>query len=143
MTARGVAQRLGGDKVLRRRVRSDLELADAIRRGLPTRAVDAVIRSGLFEPGELYALVVPRRTLAHRKEKRQPLSPEQSDRLARLVRIAERAEDALGDPERAARWLRKPNRALEQKRPIDLLESDIGARMIERVLGRIEHGVYS
>ena len=97
MTARGVAQRLGGDKVLRRSVRSELELADVIRRGLPTRAFDAVIRSGLFEPGELSALVAPRRTLAHRNEKRQPLSPEQSDRLTRLVRIAERAEEALGD----------------------------------------------
>ena len=73
----------------------------------------------------------------------QPLSPEQSDRLARMVRVAERAEEALGNPEKAARWLRKPNRALKQKRPIELLESDVGARMVERALGRIEHGVYS
>jgi putative toxin-antitoxin system antitoxin component (TIGR02293 family) len=102
-----------------------------------------VLRAGLFEPGELYEIVLPRRTLAHRKEKRQPLSPEQSDRLARMVRVAERAEEALGNREKAARWLRKPNRALQRKRPIDLLESDVGARMVERALGRIEHGVYS
>lgn len=143
MTARGVAERLGGSRVLKREVRSDLDLVDAIERGLPTRAFEAVLRSGLFDPTELYALVVPRRTLAHRKEKRQPLSREQSDRLARLVRIAERAEEALDSREKAARWLRKPNRALQGKRPIDLLESDVGARMVERALGRIEHGVYS
>jgi putative toxin-antitoxin system antitoxin component (TIGR02293 family) len=143
VTARGVAEKLGGAKVLRREVRSDLDLADAIGGGLPTRAVEEVLRSGLFQPGEVYAMVVPRRTLAHRKEKRQPLSPEQSDRLARMVRVADRAEEALGDPEKAARWLRKPNRALMQKRPIELLESDVGARMVERALGRIEHGVYS
>lgn len=143
MTARAVAQKLGGTKVLKREVRSDLDLVDAIQGGLPTGAVDEVLRSGLFQPAELYQIVVPRRTLAHRKEKRQPLSPEQSDRLARLVRLAERAEEALGDRERAAHWLRQPNRALQHKRPLDLLESDLGARMVERALGRIEHGVYS
>lgn len=102
-----------------------------------------MLRSGLLEPNEIYELVVPRRTLGHRKEKRQPLSREQSDRLARVVRVAARAEEALGDQDEAARWLRKPNRSLEGRRPIDLLESDIGARMVERALGRIEHGVYS
>jgi putative toxin-antitoxin system antitoxin component (TIGR02293 family) len=143
MTARGVAERLGGRRVLKREVHSDLDLVDAIQGGLPIRALEEVLHSGLFEPGELYALVVARRTLAHRKEKRQALTAEQSDRLTRVVRVAERAEEALGDREKAARWLRKPNRALQRKRPIDLLESDLGARMVERALGRIEHGVYS
>ncbi len=143
MTARAVAEKLGGKKVLKRQVRSDLDLVAAIQRGLPTGAVEEVLRSGLFEPSEVYELVVARRTLAHRKEKRQPLSPEQSDRLARVVRVAERAEEALGNREKAARWLRKPNRSIQGKRPIDLLKSDIGARMVERALGRIEHGVYS
>ena len=143
MTARAVAEALGGKKVLKRQIRSDLDLLAAIQRGLPTRAVEEVLRSGLFEPGEVYELVVARRTLAHRKEKRQPLSPEQSDRPARVVRVADLAEDALGNRQKAARWLRKPNRSIQGKRPIDLLKSDIGARMVERALGRIEHGVYS
>ena len=76
MTARAVAETLGGKKVLKRQVRSDLDLLAAIQRGLPTRAVEEVLQSGLFEPGEVYELVIARRTLAHRKEKRQPLSPE-------------------------------------------------------------------
>jgi putative toxin-antitoxin system antitoxin component (TIGR02293 family) len=40
-------------------------------------------------------------------------------------------------------WLRTPNTALRGETPISLLETDIGARMVERVLGRIEHGVIS
>ena len=143
MTARAVAEKLGGKKVLKRQVRSDLDLVAAIQQGLPTGAVEEVLGSGLFEPSEVYELVVARRTLAHRKEKRKPLSPAQSDRLARVVRVADRAEEALGDREKAARWLRKPNRSIQSRRPIDLLESDVGARMVERALGRIEHGVYS
>lgn len=141
MTALAVAERLGGNRVLKRQIRSDLDLVAAVHAGLPIRAVDEVLASGMLDASEVYELVVPRRTLAHRREKGQPLTAEQSDRLTRVVRVAARAEEALGDRERAARWLRKANRSLQGERPIDLLESDIGARMVERVLGRIEHGI--
>ncbi|HEX2078439.1 MAG TPA: antitoxin Xre/MbcA/ParS toxin-binding domain-containing protein [Longimicrobium sp.] len=143
MTAQMLAERLGGPAVLRSEVRSDLDIAELIHQGLPLRVVDVVLASGLLRADELYTLVVPRRTLAHRREKQHALSPEQSDRLARVVRVMARAEEALGSPDRATHWMRKENRALAGKRPIDLLESDAGTRMVERVLGRIEHGVYS
>jgi putative toxin-antitoxin system antitoxin component (TIGR02293 family) len=54
-----------------------------------------------------------------------------------------RAEEALGDSEKAHRWLGRENRALGGERPVALLDSDAGARAVERVLGRIEHGVFS
>jgi putative toxin-antitoxin system antitoxin component (TIGR02293 family) len=141
MTAHGVAERLGGRRVLKRVVESDFDLLEAIEGGLPVAAIESVIRDGTFSAGEIYELVLPRRTLTHRKEKRQPLTAEESDRLTRAVRLAARAEEAIGNAEKAARWLRKPNRALLGKRPLDLLESDVGARMVEQVLGRIEHGL--
>ncbi len=68
------------------------------------------------------------------------LSSEQSDRLARVVRVTS-AEAAIGDGAKAARWLRKPNRALQGRRPLDLLASDVGARVVEQELGRMEHGL--
>ncbi|HEY7769931.1 type II toxin-antitoxin system Xre/ParS family antitoxin, partial [Longimicrobium sp.] len=104
---------------------------------------DDVISSGLVDAGVVYEIVVSRRTLADRKQKEKPLSPEQSDRLARVLRIYARAEEAIGDVSRASRWLHKENRALEGKRPVDLLGTDAGTRAIERVLGRIEHGIVS
>jgi putative toxin-antitoxin system antitoxin component (TIGR02293 family) len=141
MTAQRVAERLGGRYVLERVVESDFDLVEAIERGLPTAAVESVIRDGTFSAGEIHELVLPRRTLGHRKEKGQPLTAEESDRLTRAVRLATRAEEAIGNAAKAARWLRKPNRALLGKRPLDLLESDVGARMVEQVLGRIEYGL--
>jgi putative toxin-antitoxin system antitoxin component (TIGR02293 family) len=122
---------------------SELELAGAIRKGLPTRAIEEIIDSGALDPADIYELVIPRRTLAHRKEKGQRLRPDESDRLARVLRALARAERALGDDERASHWLRTENRALEGNRPIDLLASDAGARAVEKVLGRIEHGIHS
>ena len=133
---------LGGD-LLGVDVRSDLDLAAAVKSGLPVSVVDRVLDRGLLTPGELHRLVVPRRTLAHRREKGRPLSPEQSDRLARVVRVIARSAEALGDGERAHGWLRTPNRALRGRPPLDLLDTDLGALTVERVLGRIEHGIMS
>lgn len=143
MTAEIVAERLGGAGVLKREVRSDLDLADAIHEGLAYQALEHVLESDDLEPAEAYELVGSRRTLMRKKKERKKLSPAESDRLARVVRIIARAEEALGERDKAQRWLRKANRALAGKRPLDLLDSDAGARMVERVLGRIEHGIYS
>ena len=125
------------------RLGGDLQMAHRVASGIPTRAVDDVISSGLVEPEVMYTLVVPRRTLADRKQKERALSPEQSDRLSRVLRVYARAEEAIGDVARAHRWLHRSNRSLEGNRPIDLLGTDAGSRAVEKVLGRIEHGVIS
>jgi len=59
------------------------------------------------------------------------------------VRIAAQAAEVLGSEEKASRWLHSPNRALGGSRPLDVVDTDLGAREVEAVLGRIEHGVYS
>jgi putative toxin-antitoxin system antitoxin component (TIGR02293 family) len=143
MTTESIARRLGGRRVLKRVVRSDLELAEVVREGLSYEALEHVLGSDDLEPAEAYALVSSRRTLMRKKSEGKNLSPTESDRLTRVVRAIARAEEALGDREKARRWLRKPNRSLAGARPLDLLGSDAGTRMVERVLGRVEHGVYS
>lgn len=58
-----------------------------------------------------------------------------------MARVMARAEEALGDAEKARRWLRKPNRGLRGRVPLDLARSEAGARIVEQALGRIEHGL--
>jgi putative toxin-antitoxin system antitoxin component (TIGR02293 family) len=57
--------------------------------------------------------------------------------------VAAQAFAVFGAEDRAATWLRRPNRALNGELPIDLLDTDVGARQIEDILGRIEHGIVS
>ena len=83
-----------------------------------------------------------RRMLARRKRGRK-LRPDDSDRLLRLGRLARLAEEVLGSSDKAARWLRRPNRALGGDIPLDRLDTDPGARDVEALLLRIAHGVYS
>lgn len=115
-------------------------LAAEVRAGLPVGLVDEVLAEGLLTSGELDRLAVPRKTLAHRRGLGR-LSPEQSDRLLRLLRGIAQARVTFGAPEKAARWLRRPSRALDGVAPLDLLDTDIGAQRVVRVLGWIDHGI--
>ena len=68
---------------------------------------------------------------------------EESDKLARVARAIAQAEETMQDATKAHAWLRRPNRALGGERPLDLLATEGGARLVEQTLGRIAHGVFS
>ena len=138
-----IIEMLGGKKTLGRNVSSAKELVELIRSGLPYPALESLMRVLMISRNELvHSIAMPSRTLARRKKARK-LQADESDRVFRLARVAARAVEVLGSHEKAARWLRKPNRALGHVVPLDHLDTDIGAQQVESILGRIEHGVYS
>lgn len=141
-----VMEKLGGYPVFRRKTATDLDLDALVRAGLPVKALEKVLRElvgGAVSQADVYGVVGSARTLQRKRSKGSVLSPEESDRLARLARIIVRAEEALGVAENARHWLATPNRALGGRTPLSLLGSDAGALAVERILGRIEHGIYS
>lgn len=140
------ARMLGGRRTLRRSVSSDFQLARMVREGLPAKALDHVLAELTPEAAtqaEVYGVVGRARTLQRKRTAGTRLSPDESDRLARLARILVRVEEVLGAAVKARRWLGKANEALGGVKPLLLLDSDAGALAVEQVLGRIEHGVYS
>lgn len=90
---------------------------------------------------EIYRFVVPRRTLARRMEKNEPLTVAENDSAFRIVRVVQLAERVFGNRDKAHRWLRKPSRALEGIVPLDLLESESGAYIVEQSLHQLDHGI--
>jgi putative toxin-antitoxin system antitoxin component (TIGR02293 family) len=96
-----------------------------------------------FTMEELYRFVAPRRTLARRIQKNETLSLKENDSALRMIRITELGERVFGSKDKAQRWLRKPCRALEGVIPIDLLESETGAHLVEQELHRIDYGIYA
>jgi putative toxin-antitoxin system antitoxin component (TIGR02293 family) len=60
-----------------------------------------------------------------------------------LARLYAAAVEALGNEEKAADWLKTPNRALRGARPVDRLDSHLDVHKVEDILGRITYGVYS
>lgn len=118
-------------------------LRERIRSGLPYSALESLTTQLQLSRDELsHILSVPPRTLTRRKQEDR-LNLVESDRLLRLAHVAARAVDVLGDVSKASQWLKFPNRALGGETPLSLLDTEIGSRQVEAVLGRIEHGVYS
>ena len=68
---------------------------------------------------------------------------EQSDRAWRLSELLVKATELFGSRQEAERWFDTPAPALDRKKPIELMTSSVGARMVEQLLGRIEYGVYT
>jgi putative toxin-antitoxin system antitoxin component (TIGR02293 family) len=135
----GFYSRLGG-KLGVPRIRSDRDLASLVEKRLPATAIKSLVRGGLSD-AEVYRLIVPRRTLAHRLAKHQPLSKDESDKAVRVARVTALAEQAFGEEERAWRWLRKPKRHFNGSTPIEMLVSEAGARLVEEMLAQIEDGM--
>jgi putative toxin-antitoxin system antitoxin component (TIGR02293 family) len=134
---------LGGRKVLGRLPITDLDFVPMVRAGLRYAAFETATRQlDLSFDEATRSLRLPKRTIARRKEAGR-LDPIDSERLVRLVSMAARAMEVLGGDREARRWIHASNRALGGERPIDLLDTDIGAQAVTDVLGRIEHGVYS
>ena len=124
------------------RIRSDEDLASLVQKQLPATAVKALVRGGLSD-AEVYQLIVPRRTLAHRMAKHQPLSQEESDKAVRVARVTAMAEQVFGEPERAWRWLRKSKPRFHRKTPLEMLATDAGARLVEEMIVQIDYGMFA
>jgi len=134
---------LGGSRVFRGKISDADGMQDALRRGFPFAAFDALLRVLEVRPQDLADVVgVAPRTLARRKTSRH-LSPIESDRLYRVAYIAHMASEVLGSLAKARAWLHAENRALGGRSPIGLLDTEIGERRVEDLLNRINYGIYS
>ncbi|PYV21060.1 MAG: antitoxin [Acidobacteria bacterium] len=144
METEAIAEVLGGRKVLGRAIKKPADLAQLVRRGLPATSVTALAEK--LDVGHTVLsrkLGIAPRTLTRRLGRRSRLTAAESDRTVRLARVYANAVEMIGDEEKAVEWLRTPNRALGGDRPLDQLGTDLGARAVEDILGRIAYGVYS
>ena len=117
-------------------------LHDDIVRGVPARRVQELIDKGVLNGKAVYR-VIPERTFKRRLLNREPLKVPEGDAIARLLRVTEAARRAFGEEDFARKWLNLPVPSLNDAIPIELAETDAGAREVEDVLGRFMHGIIS
>jgi putative toxin-antitoxin system antitoxin component (TIGR02293 family) len=135
-----VVEELGGEQAFGRALSSERELREAIREGFPAAVVEELMRASALTLKELAsALDLSPRSLQRRRRTGR-LARYESDRLYRLARIVALANEYLGDRERATRWLKHPNRALGGLAPVAAIDTELGARQVENILGRIAYG---
>jgi putative toxin-antitoxin system antitoxin component (TIGR02293 family) len=120
-------------------LRSDRDLARVVEERLPLHSIDSLTQNGLSED-EVYNFILPRRTLSHRRSRKEFLTLEESDRAVRIARILSLAEEVFGDDAKAGRWLRKPKARFAGRMPLELLRTEAGGRLVEEMLLQLDYG---
>lgn len=143
-------QLLGGRTLLRCAIRNKPEAHCRICQGLPVRSLMRVIRDSEGVPlCSLLAIVgMSKRSFQRRKQavEREPgkkLNIHEGSQLWKFAEVLAQATQTLGSREAAERWLATPQIALDRQRPIELLTTWPGTKMVEELLLRMEFGVYT
>ena len=138
-----VAKRLGVAATLSDAPDSALAVHEALHAGLPRRALLKAIPAGIPMAELLPIFGISLRTFMRLKaEPSKRLDSDQSARVWRFTELMSKAEDVLGTGERAVEWMLEPAMALEQRRPIELLTTSVGAQLVDDVIERMRYGVY-
>ncbi len=132
---------IGGESVLREPEAA--YIITRVRDGLPMAEFQSLREMLVVSEERLAALLGMSRATLHRRKKGGHLDRAESDRLVRFARLFSRASEALGGVAGARSWLAAPARAFHGECPLDYADTEIGAREVEALLGRIEHGVFS
>jgi putative toxin-antitoxin system antitoxin component (TIGR02293 family) len=114
-----------------------------LKRGLPVSSLTKLSRQMGVSENKLASTVnVAQRTLTRRKKEGR-FKTDESERVLRIARIFEKSIEVMGSLELAQQWFRSPVKGLGGKTPLDYSDTEPGAREVEALLHRIEHGVFS
>lgn len=141
-----VAALLGGPKILQCESLEMLDMHNAIMRGLPAATLvhltKSLVHLGVLDLGR--ALGVSERTIhRHVEQNSGRLGTALGSRVWRFAELLSHAMIVFGGQEKAERWLSSNVMGLDGMRPIDLLQTSVGAKLIDELLGRLEYGVYT
>jgi len=136
-----VSAALGGARALGGEPNSIGELADAIAHGLPRAVVPELAAQAAPDRGDLRRKVAALIVSPATYKRNRLLSPAASERAERLARITALAQQALGDADEAREWLTTPRALLSYRTPIETAATDLGARLVERILHNIEYSL--
>lgn len=124
---------------------SDILVLDlrAVEEGSPLDTLIQFSADTGIELRVLHDIVIPARTLKHRRSRHETLSRDESDKLARVARVFRFAVRVFGHREKALRWMSKSKAKFEGRSPLELLQTEVGGRLVEELLGQIDHGMFA
>jgi len=122
---------------------SPSRLVETLRVGLPVRELDDLQRRLDLPMERLVPMLGISKATLHRRKNSGRLDTAESDRVVRFARLLGRATEVMESLENGRRWLTSPQVGLGGAIPLEFAETEVGAREVEDLLGRIEYGVYS
>src|SRR5216110_3179372 len=119
------------------------KLVEVLRVGLPVQELND-LQAMLDVPMEkLVPMLGISKATLHRRKAEGRLDQAESDRVVRFARLMGKAVEVMESEENARQWLTAPQFGLGGAVPLEYAETEVGAREVEDLLGRIDYGVYS
>ncbi len=119
------------------------KLIQSLKIGLPVQELDDLRSSLDVSMERLVPMLGISKATLHRRMAAGRLDPAESDRVVRFARLMGKAVEVMESTENARAWLTSAQRGLGGAVPLEYAETEVGAREVEDLLGRIEYSVYS
>jgi len=113
-----------------------------IERGLPLSTLEEFSAYSGIAVKELLEVVIPARTLKHRRQNKEPFSAIEADRLARVARMYELAVKVYGDREDGRKWLCGRKRRFDGRTALAMLDTQIGEHAVAEALIQLDEGMF-
>lgn len=143
MELTGVMMVLGGEKVLRKRIRNRIDLVELGDEGVPKSALAHLAAYLSFSMSQMAELLPVTERTIQRYTSEKHFNRVVSEQILHIAEVAAKGAEVFGDREKFLEWMRHPSQALAGKTPLSLLNSRFGAEIVLDELGRMEYGVFS
>lgn len=138
-----VSNVLGGKKVLGKEIKTQMDLVELGKEGIPKSAILSLLNAISLSLSQVEEILpISNRTL-QRYNAKEHLAQAISEQALQIAEVISRGEEVFHDKNKFMEWLKRPNIVFNGKTPLSLLGSIFGREMIMDELGRMETGVYS
>jgi len=110
--------------------------------GLPVARLEEFSAYSGIPMKDLLEVVIPARTLKHRRQRNEPLNIDESDRLARVAKMYELAVKVYGEAEEGRDWLMSSMRKFDGKTALSMLRTEAGGQAVQEFLLQIDEGMF-
>jgi putative toxin-antitoxin system antitoxin component (TIGR02293 family) len=122
-------------------IRTVTELESAVSAGLLKRSLER-LSARLYQDRRVASAykfkIVPQATWKRRTKR---LSVDDSEGTERLARVLAHAEYVWDDRDQAREWMNKPHRELNDRTPLEVARTELGARRVEELLDKLFYGL--
>ncbi|MFD1628391.1 antitoxin Xre/MbcA/ParS toxin-binding domain-containing protein [Pseudopedobacter beijingensis] len=124
-------------------IKSDFDVMELTRKGLPKKAIMALAKKISFPIQELARVMHISERTFQRFDEKELVKPEYSEKAIELARLYLKGEEVFGSLERFKTWMKTPSVFFRNETPVSLLDTSIGFSLVKEELGRIEHGIFA
>ena len=124
-------------------VNSNLGYVNLVEEGLEANAIESFIKASELNQKQVSKLIHLSERTIQRSSPNKKLDCLTSERLVSLSRIYFLGSRIFGGKQKFVKWIKRPNRGMQGKEPIKLMETNLGLEMVRDELQRIESGVFS